>query len=1148
MRVTGLGRFEPSAKPSIQAPAKDIRYYIEGEIAEIAIPVFGIPVPIVKWRRSGLELAENDGINAYKMFRDRMSNENFEISNAGERDEGLYELVAVNEHGEARHEFYLQQADPPVFLEPFKDAIVKNHEDVQILCKVDGIPYPEVKFYKDWHLMAESHRIRIKHIEPDTWVITIHGSIVRDSGLYTCTARNIAGGTLCSCNVSVVDSVLNIPHPDLKTDLVVFKRRKFDEDYEIIEEISQSLNSKIYRVIERRTAKEFIAKLVHKSEYFEWLKNESDCLNQIHQINTSGFVKLHDAYETPGQMSMLVFEECKGKNVLEFMLADPGTGMHQLQEKKVALYVKQLLELLQHLHSRNIVHLDINPDNLLVDAKTKRLKLIGFTHSKCLRADMSSNDFTENVHHDYGEAEFVAPEVVTNSPITLNTDMWSVGVLSYILLGGKSPFNGSSVKETLNNIGNCKWEFTDEFASISHDAKDFIQRLFVQNPKERMSVDQALAHPWIHYALQQTNSQTSETLINKQNLIETHSRRVWANQAKQIEPWTKQTPVSSLLEELDARSDTGISSLSSNSISTDSDVSGSFKARDRSVSVDQDQERQNWMSSEDDESLNPGTYLLPVKDPLFTVRLREYRRTRHEKVKQLATSIITTQHVQKPVKERYHIDVYGRCVQRGSLSRSTTLRGSSSAQRSSESPRSSVTRTGEVLSKPFEKFIDSKYDKRNLIGEGFAPVIREKLKDMYLLVGSVVTFRCRIEGNPSPKCFWYHNDRLIIGDDDRFKFAQAEDGVITLSVSKARVSDIGVYRCAARNQFGTAITNARLTVGDTPDRPSRPIVAQYSSDQVYLVWEGPSFNGNSDILCYKVDFKVSDDVKWSNALFTIQECCLIRGLHPLTNYRFRVSCINTIGVSSYSWASEEVTTLAPGESKLTIEHNQVQALLMNQYNLEKRSQQLVLVKRLDEELSGDKYKIPDDEVFKIQLGHNPSDLYSMENKVFQCKDLRLVNVKDNANQTKRLIKFNSRLNENEIRILRELREQDRVIKLIEGFEFTNISTNRQEYALVYVHAVPVIDFLSIKHKYSEELVVKILRQLLDAIQWIHLHGFVHLNIHPLTILNSNLTQVNIKLSGFENSIQYTDLARDADESYSKILSEMSLPLEFKGFY
>jgi serine/threonine protein kinase len=297
-------------------------------------------------------------------------------------------------------------------------------------------------------------------------------------------------------------------------------------------------------------------------------------------------------------------------------------------------------------------------------------------------------------------------------------------------------------------------------------------------------------------------------------------------------------------------------------------------------------------------------------------------------------------------------------------------------------------------------------------------------------------------------------------------------------------------------------------------------------------------------------------VKWSNALYTIQECCLVKDLRPLTKYRFRVSCINTVGISSYSWASEEITTLAPGESKISIDNTQVQKLLRNQYNLEKRSQNLVLVRKLSDDLKDVNYKRSDDEIFKIQANHDPSDLYSIESKVYQFGDICLNNIIDNANQTKKLLKYTSKLNDNEIKILRELREQDRLIQLIEGFQFTNKENNKITFALVYAHAVPVIEFISHKHKYSEELVVKILRQLLDAIQWIHLHGFVHLNIHPLTVLNANYTQVNIKLSGFENSVQLSEFNRDIDilpaiqeEGACNLplaYGNASLPLEFSS--
>lgn len=291
-------------------------------------------------------------------------------------------------------------------------------------------------------------------------------------------------------------------------------------------------------------------------------------------------------------------------------------------------------------------------------------------------------------------------------------------------------------------------------------------------------------------------------------------------------------------------------------------------------------------------------------------------------------------------------------------------------------------------------------------------------------------------------------------------------------------------------------------------------------------------------------------------MYTIKECCLVKDLSPLTKYRFRVSCINTVGISSYSWASEEVTTLAPGESKITIDNTQVQNLLKNQYNLEKRSQNLVLVRKLKDDLKDVNYKSTSYDLFKLQTNQDPQDLYSIESKVCEFGGISLNNVIDKANQTKRLLKYSLKLNENEIKVLRELRGQDRLIQLIEGFQFTNKENNQITFALVYAHAVPIIDFISHKHKYSEELVVKILRQLLDAVQWIHLHGFVHLNIHPLTVLNANYTQVNVKLSGFESSTQLTEFNRETsilpaiqEEGACGLTSAFgcaSLPLEFSS--
>jgi hypothetical protein len=104
-----------------------------------------------------------------------------------------------------------------------------------------------------------------------------------------------------------------------------------------------------------------------------------------------------------------------------------------------------------------------------------------------------------------------------------------------------------------------------------------------------------------------------------------------------------------------------------------------------------------------------------------------------------------------------------------------------------------------------------------------------------------------------PRCYWYHNNRLLVdGDDERIRFAQTDDGVVTLCIAKARVSDLGIYRCSARNPHGLSASKCKLRVGDTPDAPTRPVVARHTSTECLLVWDSPAFDGNAHILCYKV--------------------------------------------------------------------------------------------------------------------------------------------------------------------------------------------------------------------------------------------------------------------------------------------------------
>lgn len=101
----------------------------------------------------------------------------------------------------------------------------------------------------------------------------------------------------------------------------------------------------------------------------------------------------------------------------------------------------------------------------------------------------------------YGVPEFVSPEAVNGEGVGLSTDMWSLGIITYILLSGMSPFRGQDDRETLTSIQAGKWSFDEKYwKEISEDAKDFITKLLVYQSDGRMDVKAALRHPWLERA------------------------------------------------------------------------------------------------------------------------------------------------------------------------------------------------------------------------------------------------------------------------------------------------------------------------------------------------------------------------------------------------------------------------------------------------------------------------------------------------------------------------------------------------------------------------------------------------------------------------------------------------------------------------
>merc|ERR1711874_847736 len=98
----------------------------------------------------------------------------------------------------------------------------------------------------------------------------------------------------------------------------------------------------------------------------------------------------------------------------------------------------------------------------------------------------------------FGTPEFIAPEIINYDPISFSSDMWSIGVVCYVLLSGLSPFMGDNDAETFSNITGLSYDFEDEaFEHISEDAMDFIHKLLVKDQRKRLKALECLKHPWL---------------------------------------------------------------------------------------------------------------------------------------------------------------------------------------------------------------------------------------------------------------------------------------------------------------------------------------------------------------------------------------------------------------------------------------------------------------------------------------------------------------------------------------------------------------------------------------------------------------------------------------------------------------------------
>ncbi|KAK4807972.1 hypothetical protein QYF61_016203 [Mycteria americana] len=243
--------------------------------------------------------------------------------------------------------------------------------------------------------------------------------------------------------------------------------------------------SVVYSCEEKGTGTPYAAKILKKTIDKKIVRTEIGVLLRLSHPN---IIKLKEIFETPSEIA-LVLELVTGGELFDRIVE---RGFYS--ERDAAHVVKQILEAVLYLHENGVVHRDLKPENLLYAdlSPDAPLKIGDFGLSKIV-------DEQDTMKTVCGTPGYCAPEILHGCPYGPEVDMWSVGVITYILLCGFEPFFDPRGDQYMySRILTCDYEFVSPWwDEVSLNAKDLVRKLIVLDPQKRLTVYQALEHPWV---------------------------------------------------------------------------------------------------------------------------------------------------------------------------------------------------------------------------------------------------------------------------------------------------------------------------------------------------------------------------------------------------------------------------------------------------------------------------------------------------------------------------------------------------------------------------------------------------------------------------------------------------------------------------
>nr|ABZ89189.1 hypothetical protein 46C02.15 [Coffea canephora] len=262
-------------------------------------------------------------------------------------------------------------------------------------------------------------------------------------------------------------------------------------EYQLCEELGRGRFGIVYRCFSPLTGESYACKTIDKTLLLD--STDRECLEKEPKIlhllaGHPNILHLFKIYEDDNYLH-LISELCSAGDDL-FTRVSRGP----LMEPEAAQILKQLVSAISYCHHMGVAHRDIKPDNILFDTRG-RLKLADFGSAEWFGMNCESGMMEGIVGTPY----YVAPEVLRGREYNEKVDMWSAGVILYIMLSGVPPFFGETPTETFEAVLRGNLRFPHRlFRSVSPEAKDLLRKMICKDVSRRISADQVLrGHPWV---------------------------------------------------------------------------------------------------------------------------------------------------------------------------------------------------------------------------------------------------------------------------------------------------------------------------------------------------------------------------------------------------------------------------------------------------------------------------------------------------------------------------------------------------------------------------------------------------------------------------------------------------------------------------